>query len=61
MNREIVERYVGKIVRIRLGDDFVPPPGIITMIVDDESFLFETKVKTSVLPLDELKEISPVV
>ena len=61
MNREIAERYIGKIVRISMGEhNFVPPPGIITMVTED-NFLFETTQKTSVLSLKDLREINPVV
>jgi hypothetical protein len=60
MERSIAQQYVGKLVRICMGNNFVPPPGIITMVTDD-SFLFQTSTKTSVLNLHDLKEISPVV
>ena len=60
MERSIAEQYQGKIVRIKMTGDFVPPPGIIIMITND-SFMFETKTKTSVLSLKDLQEINPVV
>jgi|WetSurMetagenome_2_1015567.scaffolds.fasta_scaffold02409_6 hypothetical protein len=59
MKKELANQYVGQLVRICMGNNFVPPPGIITMVTDD-SFLFQTATKTSVLNLHELTEINPV-
>jgi hypothetical protein len=61
MERELAQQYIGKLVRISIGEqNFVPPQGVIMMVTDD-NFLFQTNTKTSVLPLRDLNEISPVV
>jgi hypothetical protein len=59
MDKEMIERYIGKIVRITIGiRNFVPPPGIIDS-VSDGFILFRTPEKTSTIAISEIKEIVP--
>lgn len=60
MDKQTVEHFIGKRVRIRIGERlFSPPPGYIDE-VSENYYTFRTIEKTAVLSLSELKEIVPV-
>ena len=58
MNREVIEKFQGKKIKLVLNGSFCLN-GIIDL-VDEDSILFTTTEKTSLIHFDRIRERSPL-